>query len=199
MMAGRGMIIATLLVTVVSSLTWMTFSQELRPVTIELSKSVPMVTTQGEVLTVLTIKNNSTSTVFGLEIQESFNSAFTLEGNVTVRFKDQIQVYEIATPSVNQYVLPLVFRVEPSETIVLEYWSKTTSSGDFRVPASLVFFMYQTEFGSARSSLYSNALLVHVPTALERAATEMIPYFVAVASIVITSMSIYNLRKTLKP
>ncbi|MBI2183722.1 MAG: hypothetical protein HYU39_02055 [Thaumarchaeota archaeon] len=195
--AVRAPAVALLVITLLS-LAWVVLGQEEPRVTIQVSKSVPSVTTQGRVLTALAIKNNSTEEIFGIEVQEYFNTAFILEGNVTVRSKDQTLIYQIGRPSVNQFILPFGSRVSPGETVGLEYWSNTITSGDFQVPASLVFFTYQSGSGPLRKSIYSNALLVHIPTAFERAATELIPYFVSVASVVITSMAILNLRRTLK-
>jgi hypothetical protein len=165
---------------------------------LHVTKKARVVTDQKWVITALTITNNSSVPVFDVEVFEYFNTNFTLAGNATWRFRDEVFLTPLGRPVLGQFIISFHRALGPGDTLTLEYASLAPRSGDFRILPSLVWFSHFYGLSELRSNIYSNGLLVRIPSSLELAVTGGIPYIISVASGVVTFFALYNLRKHLR-
>lgn len=167
--------------------------------TIEVRKSITRVTLDGWVLTELKVKNNTTRLVFDIEIHEYFHQAFRPSDNVSIKYRGSVLVYYHGVTVYNKLIIPLWgYSLMPGEELHIEYWSSSPSSGDYIIPASIVWYSHLYKDGFLRRSIYSNGLIVHLPTHFERAMTQSVPYLVSFLSSFIIFTALMNLRKHLK-
>jgi len=164
---------------------------------LKVSKRAQVINGQGLVLTTLTVENNGSVPVLDLEVFEYFNIDFQLGKNVTLIKNSTVIEQPVKRAAGNQFIVPLAQSLQPGQKVTLQYLSSSFKTGDSQVPSSLVWFSYQYGASTVRTSIYSNALLVHIPNATEQFVIRATPYIVSVASGIITFIALNNLRRYL--
>lgn len=170
--------------------------------TISAVKTVPSVSPSNKVTIVLTITNNGSLPVTGIEIYEYFNPTFTLSGDVTITQPNGTSVLTLAQSNTVTQVQAIIDppppdSLRPKESMTLRYMEVAAGPGDFQVPPALVWFTYNVGSTETKASLYSNGIVVHIANATEKLVALIFPYVMAGTTFTATMLILMWSRRQL--
>ena len=163
-------------------------------------KSVVKVTDLGWILTKLEIINNGSVPVFTLEIYEYYNPGFTLGDNLTIKYVNTVTTKEISGNYAGQIIIPIIHPVQlkAGESLEVMYWCRSHASGDFQIPASLVWYSFNYGENLIRTNILTGGLIVHVKSGLEQALDQALPYLISSVVFIITLIVLDYMRRNLR-
>ncbi|MDV3244499.1 MAG: hypothetical protein LYZ66_04905, partial [Nitrososphaerales archaeon] len=88
--------------------------------------------------------------------------------------------------------------LQPGQILTLSFKMSAPHSGDFQVPADLVWFSYLRGVSTIRSNYYTNGLLLHVPNDFEKVIITIYPYVLSVAAFASTLTVLFWARGRLR-
>ena len=158
---------------------------------IKVAKSVPSITLDNKLTILLTIRNNGSVPVSGIEIYEYFNPSFTLQGGGTITHPSGSVTLPLAQSNTVTQVQAIIDppspnSLQPGQSMTLKYTEVAAGPGDFQVPPDLIWYTYTIASSDIKSSLYSNGITIHIPSQAEKLIFVVYPYILAAATFTVT-------------
>jgi hypothetical protein len=157
----------------------------------------------GKIVISLQISNIGQVPVSQLSLNEYFNKEFTVPERANLKYAGRTTEVLLGLGAgglVSQAIVDISPEISlaPGEQIELQYEMVSSKVGDFLIPTTLVSYSFAYGKSLITTNIYSNGLLVHIPSAFELAVQGIIPYGVSSGSGVVIFVVLHQMYKYLR-